>query len=82
MRKTLLRLLIIIVFALAAVAVVGCEPEVPPGPPGPPEPPGPGDDDPPAVQLIELNAPTGLSLSGDVGTSRKCERLRCKDRRY
>ena len=60
MRKTLLRLLIIIVFALAAVAVVGCEPEVPPGPPGP------GDDDPPAVQLIELNAPTGLSLSGDV----------------
>ncbi len=66
MRKTLLRLLIIIVFALAAVAVVGCEPEVPPGPPGPPEPPGPGDDDPPAVQLIELNAPTGLSLSGDV----------------
>ena len=63
MRKTLLRLLIIIVFALAAVAVVGCEPEVPPGPP---EPPGPGDDDPPAVQLIELNAPTGLSLSGDV----------------
>ena len=66
MRKTLLRLLIIIVFALAAVAVVGCEPEVPPGPPGPPEPPGPGDDDPPVVQLIELNAPTGLSLSGDV----------------
>ena len=66
MRKTLLRLLIIIVFALAAVAVVGCEPEVPPGPPGPPEPPGPGDEDPPVVQLIELNAPTGLSLSGDV----------------
>ncbi|CDB26417.1 unknown [Firmicutes bacterium CAG:552] len=35
-------------------------------PPGPPEPPGPGDNDPPVVQLIELNAPTGLSLSGDV----------------
>ena len=66
MRKTLLRLLIIIVFALAAVAVVGCKPKVPPGPPGPPEPPGPGDNDPPVVQLIELNAPTGLSLSGDV----------------
>ena len=63
MRKTLLRLLIIIVFALAAVAVVGCKPKVPPGPP---EPPGPGDNDPPVVQLIELNAPTGLSLSGDV----------------
>ena len=63
MRKTLLRLLIIIVFALAAVAVVGCKPKVPPGPP---EPPGPGDEDPPVVQLIELNAPTGLSLSGDV----------------
>ena len=55
MRKTLLRLLIIIVFALAAVAVVGCEPEVPPGPS-----PTPG------AELIELNAPTGLSLSGDV----------------
>lgn len=66
MRKTLLRLLIIIVFALAAVAVVGCKPKVPPGPPEPPEPPVPGGDDPPVVQLIELNAPTGLSLSGDV----------------
>lgn len=55
MRKTLLRLLIIIVFALAAITVVGCEPEVPPGPS-----PTPG------AELIELNAPTGLSLSGDV----------------
>ena len=63
MKKTILRVLVIIAFALAAIAVVGCEPEVPPGPP---EPPGPGDNDPPVVQLIELNAPTGLSLSGDV----------------
>ena len=56
MKKTILRVLVIIAFILAAIAVVGCEPE----------PPGPGDDDPPVVQLIELNAPTGLSLSGDV----------------
>ena len=63
MKKTILRVLVIIAFALAAIAVVGCEPEVPPGPP---EPPGPGDNDPPGAELIELNAPTGLSLSGDV----------------
>ena len=55
MKKTILRVLVIIAFALAAVAVVGCEPEVPPGPS-----PTPG------AELIELNAPTGLSLSGDV----------------
>ena len=55
MKKTILRVLVIIAFALAAVAVVGCEPEVPPGPS-----PIPG------AELIELNAPTGLSLSGDV----------------
>ena len=55
MKKTILRLLVIIAFALAAIAVVGCEPEVPPGPS-----PTPG------AELIELNAPTGLSLSGDV----------------
>ena len=55
MKKTILRVLVIIAFILAAVAVVGCEPEVPPGPS-----PTPG------AELIELNAPTGLSLSGDV----------------
>ena len=55
MKKTILRVLVIIAFALAAIAVVGCEPEVPPGPS-----PTPG------AELIELNAPTGLSLSGDV----------------
>ena len=55
MKKTILRVLVIIAFTLAAVAVVGCEPEVPPGPS-----PTPG------AELIELNAPTGLSLSGDV----------------
>ena len=55
MKKTILRVLVIIAFILAAIAVVGCEPEVPPGPS-----PTPG------AELIELNAPTGLSLSGDV----------------
>lgn len=55
MKKTILRVLVIIAFTLAAIAVVGCEPEVPPGPS-----PTPG------AELIELNAPTGLSLSGDV----------------
>ena len=55
MKKTILRVLVIIAFALAAIAVVGCEPEVPPGPS-----PTPG------AELIELNAPMGLSLSGDV----------------
>ena len=55
MKKTILIVLVIIAFILAAVAVVGCEPEVPPGPS-----PTPG------AELIELNAPTGLSLSGDV----------------
>ena len=55
MKKTILRVLVIIAFALAAIAVVGCEPEVPPRPS-----PTPG------AELIELNAPTGLSLSGDV----------------
>ena len=55
MKKTILRVLVIIAFILAAVAIVGCEPEVPPGPS-----PTPG------AELIELNAPTGLSLSGDV----------------
>ena len=54
MKKTILRVLVIIAFALAAIAVVGCEPE----PPGPSPTPG--------AELIELNAPTGLSLSGDV----------------
>ena len=55
MKKTILRVLVIIAFILAAITVVGCEPEVPPGPS-----PTPG------AELIELNAPTGLSLSGDV----------------
>ena len=55
MKKTILRVLVIIAFTLAAIAVIGCEPEVPPGPS-----PTPG------AELIELNAPTGLSLSGDV----------------
>ncbi len=55
MKKTILRVLVIIAFTLAAIAIVGCEPEVPPGPS-----PTPG------AELIELNAPTGLSLSGDV----------------
>ena len=55
MKKSILRVLVIIAFILAAVAIVGCEPEVPPGPS-----PTPG------AELIELNAPTGLSLSGDV----------------
>ena len=55
MKKTILRVLVIIAFILAAIAVVGCEPEVPPGPS-----PTPG------AELIELNAPTWLSLSGDV----------------
>ena len=55
MKKTILRVLVIIAFILAAIVVVGCEPEVPPGPS-----PTPG------AELIELNAPTGLSLSGDV----------------
>ncbi len=55
MKKTILRVLVIIAFTLAAIAVVGCEPEVPTGPS-----PTPG------AELIELNAPTGLSLSGDV----------------
>ena len=55
MKKSILRVLVIIAFILAAIAVVGCEPEVPPGPS-----PTPG------AELIELNAPTGLSLSGDV----------------
>ena len=55
MKKTILRVLVIIAFILAAIAVVGCEPEVPPGPS-----PTPG------AELIELNAPTGLSLSDDV----------------
>ena len=54
MKKTILRVLVIIAFILAAIAVVGCEPE----PPGPSPTPG--------AELIELNAPTGLSLSGDV----------------
>ena len=55
MKKTILRVLVVIAFTLAAIAIVGCEPEVPPGPS-----PTPG------AELIELNAPTGLSLSGDV----------------
>ena len=55
MKKTILRVLVIIAFTLAAIAIVGCEPEVPPGPS-----PTPG------AELIDLNAPTGLSLSGDV----------------